>query len=72
MGTIVTIKGRSAYSESPFTVGSGLLGWLRTFERMLEKRRTRLALMELTDEQLKDIGLSRSQVHREVSRPFWD
>ena len=72
MGTIVTIKGRSTYSDSAVTIGSGLLGWLRTFERMLEKRRTRLALMELTDEQLKDIGLSRSQVHREVSRPFWD
>ncbi|MGE0213231.1 MAG: DUF1127 domain-containing protein [Parvibaculaceae bacterium] len=71
MGTIVTIK-RPAYSTHSVGKASRLVHWLRTFERMLERRRTRVALLELTDEQLKDIGLSRSQVHKEVSRPFWD
>ena len=40
------------------------IGW------QLERRRGRLALLELTDDQLKDIGLSRSQAHGIVSRRF--
>ena len=31
---------------------------------MLERRRSRLALLEMTDEQLKDIGLSRADAER--------
>jgi uncharacterized protein YjiS (DUF1127 family) len=38
----------------------------------LEKRRSRLALLEMTDEQLKDIGLSRSEAHSECMRRLWD
>jgi uncharacterized protein YjiS (DUF1127 family) len=33
--------------------------------KTLRQRRNRLALMELTDDQLKDIGLSRSQAYSE-------
>ncbi|WP_415900900.1 DUF1127 domain-containing protein [Neptuniibacter sp. QD48_11] len=33
--------------------------------------RTRKALMKLSDEQLKDIGLSRVQAHKESSKAFW-
>lgn len=40
-------------------------------EDALERRRSRFALMELTDEQLKDIGVSRSEAFREANRPFW-
>ncbi|MDX8521426.1 DUF1127 domain-containing protein [Mesorhizobium dulcispinae] len=40
--------------------------------RMLERRRGRLALLEMTDEQLKDIGISRCDAHREGIRPFWE
>jgi len=32
---------------------------------------TRRALLRLTDEQLKDIGLSREQAQREAQLPFW-
>ncbi|TIO10364.1 DUF1127 domain-containing protein [Mesorhizobium sp.] len=39
---------------------------------MLERRRSRLALLEMTDDQLKDIGISRCDAHREGLRPFWD
>ena len=39
---------------------------------LLERRRSRLALLEMTDEQLKDIGVSRCDAHREGLRPFWD
>ena len=40
-------------------------------DRMLERRRGRLALLEMTDEQLKDIGVSRCDAHREGLRPIW-
>ena len=40
--------------------------------RQLERRRSRLALLEMTDEQLKDIGLSRGEAHGEYMRHVWD
>lgn len=40
--------------------------------RQLERRRSRLALLEMTDEQLKDIGLSRGEAHTEYMRRSWD
>lgn len=43
--------------------------WL---EHMLERRRSRLALLEMSDEQLKDIGVSRGEAYGEASRPFWE
>ena len=45
------------------------LGWL---EHQLERRRSRKALLEMSDEMLKDIGLSRSDADGEARRPFWD
>jgi uncharacterized protein YjiS (DUF1127 family) len=35
------------------------------------KRRTRYALLELTDTQLEDIGISRSEARREVAKSFY-
>lgn len=40
--------------------------------RMAERRRSRRALAALTDEALRDIGISRAQARRESARPFWD
>ena len=34
--------------------------------------RQRQQLASLSDEMLKDIGLSRADIEPEVSRPFWD
>ncbi|AZN99462.1 DUF1127 domain-containing protein [Mesorhizobium sp. M9A.F.Ca.ET.002.03.1.2] len=39
---------------------------------LLDRRRSRLALLEMTDDQLKDIGISRCDAHHEGLRPFWD
>lgn len=39
---------------------------------MLDRRRGRLALLEMTDEQLKDIGISRCDAHREGIRRLWE
>lgn len=35
------------------------------------RARTRLTLLGLTDEQLRDIGLSHEQARREGLKPFW-
>ena len=44
---------------------------LTRLDAILERRRSRKALLEMTDDQLKDIGLSRSEAHGEAYRPFW-
>jgi uncharacterized protein YjiS (DUF1127 family) len=51
--------------------GSTLLRVVSMIEMALQRRRSRIALMELTDAQLKDIGISRSEAYRESNRPFW-
>ncbi|MBZ9850547.1 DUF1127 domain-containing protein [Mesorhizobium sp. CA14] len=44
----------------------------RRIDRVLQRRRGRLALMEMTDDQLKDIGISRCDAHREGIKAFWE
>ncbi len=39
--------------------------------RWQESHRQRYALQALDDRLLKDIGLSRADVHRESAKPFW-
>lgn len=51
------------------TQGIAAANWIG---RQLERRRSRLALLEMTDEQLKDIGLSRGEAHCEYMRHLWD
>ncbi|MCX8568022.1 MULTISPECIES: DUF1127 domain-containing protein [Hyphomicrobiales] len=48
------------------------LRMIRWLGRCMERRRTRLSLLELTDEQLADIGISRCDAYREGLRPFYD
>lgn len=45
------------------------VGWIG---RCLARRQGRLALGALTDEQLKDVGLTRGDVEREIGRRPWD
>jgi uncharacterized protein YjiS (DUF1127 family) len=51
--------------------GSTLMRVVAMIEMAMERRRSRLALMELSEAQLKDIGISRSEAYREANRPFW-
>ena len=45
----------------------------RRYRAWLIKRHTRYALLELTDEQLRDVGLTRSEARREAGKSyFWD
>jgi uncharacterized protein YjiS (DUF1127 family) len=45
------------------------LSWLHN---ILDRRRSRLALLEMSDEQLKDIGISRADAYREAHIPLWN
>ena len=59
-----------SFSRSSFRkTALSLLEWV---ERLAERRRSRLALLEMTDAQLKDIGLSRADAYFEGKRQLWD
>jgi len=48
--------------------------WKRIVQRVLhwhELARQRRELATMSDEALKDIGLSRADIQQEVERPFW-
>lgn len=48
--------------------------WKRAVQRVLhwhELARQRRELATMSDEALKDIGLSRADIQQEVERPFW-
>jgi uncharacterized protein YjiS (DUF1127 family) len=47
---------------------SGVISWIAEREG---KRLSRLALAELTREQLADIGVTPAQARREAAQPFW-
>ncbi|CCV06565.1 conserved hypothetical protein [Mesorhizobium metallidurans STM 2683] len=81
MSTIEPI--RYAGTESPGALPSGRRTYVGRLVRLvrslasrigslLERRRSRLVLLEMTDDQLKDIGISRCDAHREGLRAFWD
>lgn len=52
------------------------VGWFRRswmrWQRWQQLRHERRQLWQLSDAMLKDLGLSRSDVEQEASRPFWD
>ncbi|CCV15523.1 DUF1127 domain-containing protein [Mesorhizobium sp. STM 4661] len=54
--------------DSAFSVTSRM-AWL---ERQVKKRRSRKALLELSDDLLRDIGRSRFEASREARRRFAD
>lgn len=70
MSTFITSR-TDVTMRSSSSRGSALLRVVAMIELAVERRRSRLALMELSDAQLKDIGISRSQAFREANRPFW-
>ena len=48
------------------------LTWLVTSMRgWLKRMRERRELASLSDEQLRDVGLNRLMVRREIEKPFW-
>jgi len=46
--------------------------WIERLLTLFDLRRTRIDLSRLTDDQLRDIGLTRAQVQKEIEAPLWD
>jgi uncharacterized protein YjiS (DUF1127 family) len=62
----------TSYSHSGLTAVAELLGDAFTLAYgWRDRSRQRRTLMRLDDHLLHDIGLSRSNVEREASKPFW-
>ncbi|MGX7872545.1 DUF1127 domain-containing protein [Mesorhizobium sp. ORM6] len=61
--------GQRGFVSRLVRVVNSLVRWM---DHLLERRRNRMALLEMTDDQLKDIGISRCDAHREGIRPFWE
>ena len=51
---------------------SSKVTWRERIYRWHQLRRERDSLRHLSDDVLKDIGISREAVQREARRPFWD
>ncbi|ESY83990.1 hypothetical protein X739_22795 [Mesorhizobium sp. LNHC220B00] len=62
-------SGQRGFAGRVVQVVSTLAKWI---DHLLERRRGRLALLEMTDDQLKDIGISRCDAHREGIKPLWE
>lgn len=70
MSAIDTIAATSISNrDKPAYTLPKVIVWIET---LLQRRRSRLALLEMSDEQLKDIGISRAEAYGEANRPFWD
>jgi uncharacterized protein YjiS (DUF1127 family) len=54
-----------------FGIGAGLEAVASAFYEWRDRVRQRKMLARLDDRLLSDIGLSRSDVEREVQKPFW-
>jgi uncharacterized protein YjiS (DUF1127 family) len=52
-------------------VRRGLLHIVEAFLAWHDRARERRALMEMSDQTLRDIGISRADAWREAARPFW-
>lgn len=61
-------EARGGHLYGRASAGATLSERWQLFYRRLSTRR---ALLELSEEQLKDVGLTREQARREALRPFW-
>ena len=46
-------------------------GWLLLIRQWSRRRHSRLVILDLSDLQLRDIGLTRQQALDESRKPFW-
>ena len=70
--TIDTIFVAGTVKRPKSTHGPLYRSWLAVRTWRL-KRRTRQALIEMTEDQLRDIGITRSEAQREIGKSFyWD
>lgn len=75
MSTIDTIESSCQSNEASERyrgASSAIAQMFNWIGSALAKRRSRTHLSELTDDQLRDIGKTRSEARREFLRSFWD
>lgn len=61
------LAGRSA---APAGEGLATRLWIAAY-RAVQRARSRRQMLGLTDEMLKDVGLTRADIEREAAKPFW-
>ncbi len=72
------MKGQKGYVLVLKTLShdSSIERWLRSWVNRISRwrllHRQRMELASLSDDALKDMGLSRADIQQEVERPFWD
>ncbi|MGE0232105.1 MAG: DUF1127 domain-containing protein [Flavobacteriaceae bacterium] len=69
--TIAQNPSLATRAGSGFRLGVRALDFFQWAEKAYVRYCTRRELMGLSDEMLKDIGLSRGQAFEEASKPFW-
>lgn len=69
LGNVPMGRQRAGHVQKIIVVIRSAFFWL---QQRLERRRSRQALLELSDDQLKDIGISRADAYREGLRSIWD
>ncbi len=71
--TIDQFKAKPAGATALLALGGWSLLYRigRTFSTWRARSRMRFAARQLSDHALKDIGLSRADLYREYSKPFW-
>ncbi|WP_374653252.1 DUF1127 domain-containing protein [Dongia sp.] len=68
MMAFLTQRSRSAHRQPRQDLLTRIVDWLAGAR---ERSRQRRALAALSEDQLRDIGLSRSDVAAEGTKPFW-
>ena len=63
-GALPEVGLRSVARRSVIWIVEAFLTWH-------DRARERRALMEMSDDMLRDIGISRAEAHGEAARPFW-
>lgn len=84
MGTISTMSSRSSLRHMPISIGADVFAeipdlpfrlWVKLTVAMvtgkLQKRRSRLHLRNLSDQQLRDIGVTRHQANAEANKVWF-
>ncbi len=69
IGTISVGAGKQATAVNMLV---GFVAWVKSISWRLKRQRSRIYLSELTDDQLRDIGLSRSQAMREAEKSLFE
>lgn len=68
---ILTVARENVRQVEGFDLNRAVLALLDRVETWFDRHDQRTSLSELTEHQLKDVGLSTADVAREAAKPFW-